>query len=131
MKKATGHDKISAMILKKLCDCLARPFTRVCRRLFEEGCWPTMWKYHLIIPIFKKGAAFEPKNYRGVHLTSILSKVAEKMIGLHLIPILQRRAFGENQWAFRNGLSARSGHHAYDVMDSCNMHGQKDRSLSQ
>ena len=106
-KKATGHDKISAIILKRLSDCLARPFAFVCRRLFEEGCWPTAWKYHLIIPIFKKGSAFNPINYRGVHLTSILSKVAERMVAIHLVPMLQRKAFGENQWAFRTGLSAR------------------------
>ena len=52
-KKATGHDKISASILKRLSDCIARPFAFVCRRLFEEGCWPHMWKYHLIVPIYK------------------------------------------------------------------------------
>ena len=88
--KATGHDKISALILKRLCDCLAVPFTKVCRRLFKEGCWPSVWKFHLIAPIFKRGAAFKPDNYRGVHLTTILSKVAEKMLGLQLTPFLQK-----------------------------------------
>ena len=55
----------------------------------------------------KNGAAFEQKNYRGIHLTTILSKVAEKIIGLHLISIFEYRTFGEIQWTFRNGLSAR------------------------
>jgi len=84
--KATGHDKISAYILKRLADCLAVPFTKLYRRLFYEGCWPSAWKYHLIVHIFKKGAAFMPANYRGVHLTTILSKIAEKMISIHLMP---------------------------------------------
>jgi len=75
--------------------------------LFYEGCWPSAWKYHLIVPIFKKGAAFMPGNYRGVHLTTILSKIAEKMISINLMPFLQHRAFGENQWAFTPTLSAR------------------------
>ena len=92
-KKASGHDKISAVILKKLSDCLCIPFAYICRRIFEEGCWPTMWKFHLIVPIYKRGAAFIPGNYRGVHLTTILSKIAEKMIALHLVPFLQKRAF--------------------------------------
>ena len=74
--KATGHDKISASILKRLSDVLAVPFTRIVRRLFHEGCWPTVWKYHLIVPIFKKEATFKPGNYRGVHLTAILSKIS-------------------------------------------------------
>ena len=78
--KATGNDNISAVILKKLVACIAIPFTIVCRRLFCEGWWPTIWKFHLVVPIFKKGAAFKPGNYRGVHLTTILSKIAEKLI---------------------------------------------------
>ena len=98
---------ISAAILKKLADCLRVPFTVVVRRLFHEGCWPRCWKQHLICPIFKRGAAFKPENYRGVHLTTILSKVAEKMVGSHLVPYLQKKAFGENQWAFTPKLSSR------------------------
>ena len=105
--KATGGDMISAAILKRLCDCLAVPFTIVVRRLFHEGVWPSVWKFHLICPIFKRGAAFKPDNYRGIHLTTILSKLAEKMVGAHLIPFLQRVAFGKNQWAFTPGLSSR------------------------
>ena len=104
--KATGEDKISAAILKRLSDCLAMPFTQVCRRLLYEGCWPRVWKTHLIVPIYKKGSAFNPGNYRGVHLTSILSKLAEKIIGHRLVPFLQRNAFGDNQWAFSTGLGA-------------------------
>ena len=78
--KATGNDNISAVILKKLAACISMPFTIVCRRLFYDGCWPTIWKFHLVVPIFKKGAAFKPGNYRGVHLTTILSKIEEKLI---------------------------------------------------
>ena len=49
--KATGNDQISATILKRLGECLAAPFTQVCRRLLCEGCWPNVWKLHLIAPI--------------------------------------------------------------------------------
>ena len=58
--KATGHDKISAQILNCLTDCLAVPFTRLCRSLFYEDCWSSACKYHLIVSIFKMGAAFMP-----------------------------------------------------------------------
>ena len=104
--KATGHDQISARILKRLGDVLAMPFTCVCRRLLYDGCWPDIWKIHLIAPIFKKGSAFMSGNYRGVHLTSILSKLAEKIIGHRLVPFLQHNAYGDNQWAFSTGLGA-------------------------
>ena len=107
VSKATGEDQISAAILKTLSDCLAVPFTRICRRLLYEGCWPNVWKVHLIVPIYKKGSAFVAGNYRGVHLTSVLSKVAEKVIGHRLVPFLQRNAFGDNQWGFSTGLGAK------------------------
>ena len=92
--KATGHDHISALILKTLSEELAVPFTIICRRLFYEACWPKVWKLHLIVPIFKRGSAFKAGNYRGVHLTTILSKLAEKVIGARLVLFLQVNAFG-------------------------------------
>jgi len=104
--KATGPDKLSAVILKKLGDLLAVPFTRICRRLLQEGCWPLQWRYHLIVPIYKKSSSFQAGNYRGVHLTSILSKIAERIIGKRLLPILRSR-FGGNQWGFTPGLGSR------------------------
>ena len=64
---------ISAEILKMIGDVLYLPFFKVCRRLFHEGCWPDVWKKHLIVPIYKRGPAFEPGNYRRVHLTTILN----------------------------------------------------------
>ena len=104
---ATGHDKISIAILKKLGEVLCVPFTQICRRLLYEGCWPTIWKMHLVIPIYKKGSPFNPTKYRGVHLTDALSKVAERLIGSRLVPFLQRNAFGKNQWAFSKGLGSK------------------------
>ena len=105
--KATGHDKISAAILKRIGMFIADPFTKICRRLLYEACWPKIWKYHLIVPIYKKDVAFAAGNYRGVHLTPVLSKVAEKVIGANLITFLQRTAFGKSQWAFTPGLGSR------------------------
>ena len=105
--KATAADQISATILKRLADCLGVPFALVVRRLFYAGCWPQVWKFHLIVPVFKKGSAFQPSNYFGVHLTTMLTKIAEKMVGVTLVPMLQKRAFGKNQWTFTPGLSAR------------------------
>ena len=94
---ATGNDKISATILKKIKEEISAPFTFICRRLLYEGCWPLKWKLHLVIPIYKKGSAYKASNYRGVHLTTILSKVAERLIGHRLVEFLQRNAFGNDQ----------------------------------
>jgi len=104
---ATDNDKISAISLKDLSDCVALPLTREVRRLISEGCWPSIWKFHLIVPIFKRGAAFKPGSYRGVHPTTVLSKLAGKLSGAQLVLFLQNNVFGENQWAFSTGLGCR------------------------
>ena len=39
--------------------------------------WPDNWGVHWIVAIYKKKAVFDPKNYRGVHLTAQLAKVLD------------------------------------------------------
>jgi len=67
-----------------------------------------MWRLHHIVPIYKKGAPADPKNYRGVHLTSILSKVAERTLAHLLCPYFDAaNIYGHTQWAFRPGVSSK------------------------
>ena len=48
------------------------------------------------------------RNYRGVHLTTILSKVAEKAIGNAFLQHCQASgAFGANQWAYQKDRSSK------------------------
>ena len=105
--KTTGPDHISAHILKRLAGELAVPVTVLCRRMLREGIWPDIWRLHNLFPVFKRGASFLASNYRGVHITCILSKVAERVIAAPLIRQLQCTAFGINQWAFCKRRSAR------------------------
>ena len=46
-------------------------------------------------------------KYRGIHLTSIMSKTVERVIGSPLIDFLQKHAYGQEQWAFRKKCGAR------------------------
>ena len=105
--KATGDHQISATILRRLAECLGVPFALVVCRLFYAGCWLQVCKFHLIVPVFRKRSAFQPGNYRGVHLTTILAKIAEKMVGVHLVPMLQKKGLGKRQRAFTPDVSAR------------------------
>ena len=50
---------------------------------------------------------YDPAKYRGIHLSCILCKVVERVIGNPLIAFLQERCFGDAQWAFRTQSSAR------------------------
>ena len=98
---ATGPDKIAARILKELAEVIALPITLLCRRILYEACWPERWRVHHIVPIYKKASVYDAGNYRGVHLTPIISKVVERVIGQPLISYLETHAFGNAQWVFR------------------------------
>ena len=100
VSKAAGPDKISAFILRRLAHVLAIFIAILCRRILFEACWPEQWKLHHLVPIFKRGVAFLAKNYRGVHLTCVIAKIVERIIGKPLIQHLQLYIFGENRWAF-------------------------------
>ena len=105
---ATGPDQLAARILKELAAVIALPLSILCRRILYEACWPTRWKLHHVIPIFRNASVYNPNNYRGVHLTSIVSEVVERVVGQPLLHFLEEHAFGRNQWAFRKRCSARA-----------------------
>ena len=57
------------------------------------------------MPIHKKKSSFDTNNYRGVHLTPVLSKVCERVLGKLLQPFFAKTAaFGSSQWAFQKGM---------------------------
>ena len=105
--QATGPDHISSEVLRRLADVIALPMAIPIRRIFAEGCWPERWRLHHICPLFKKGSVYMPGQYRGIHLTSILSKTVERVIGEPLVKFLADRGYGNEQWAFRKKSSGR------------------------
>ena len=67
-----------------------------------------MWLQHWVVPLFKKSSVFVPSNYRGIHLTSQLSKVVERLLKALCMPHLTGSvSFGPNQFAYTAGRGAR------------------------
>ena len=83
MNSATDPDGVATGVLKTCADALALPIAILLRQMLACGCWPTIWREHLVIPLYKKKARSDPTNYKGVHVTSQLSKVAERILGNH------------------------------------------------
>ena len=104
----TGPDRLPARILKQCRDCLAYPILLLTIFILNVGEWPDDWRVHWIAPIFKRGAVFLPKNYRGVHLTAQLSKVVERLILLLLMPHISMCSLsGHNQFAYTKKKGSR------------------------
>ena len=91
---------MAAAILKELAVVIALPLTILCRRILYEACWPSCWRMHHIIPVFKRDSVYNPDNYKGVRLTSIVAKTVERVIGQPWLTFLEPHGFGSNPWAF-------------------------------
>ena len=61
-----------------------------------------------IFPLYKKKSKSDPHNYRGIHLTSQVSKVAERVLGnLFQRFLLASGAYGPQQFAYSANRGAR------------------------
>ena len=90
--KACGPDGISARIIRECCDELSVPLAKICSLSLRQGTFPQRWKEANVVPIFKKGNAKDPQNYRSVSLIPLFGKVLERVAYLsllhHVSPVL-------------------------------------------
>ena len=100
-ESATGPDLLPTRVLKECGKVLARPVWMLITLLLQAGIWPSVWMHHWIVPLYKRKEVFNAENYRGVHLTSQLSKVVERVLLKQCVPFLKSIcAYGPNQFAY-------------------------------
>ena len=84
--KSVGLDMISGEILKccieddNMIDCLQTLFSTI----FDSGNYPEQWDCSLITPIHKTGPTDNPNNYRGIAVSSSISKIYNKILANRL-----------------------------------------------
>ena len=60
------------------------------------------------MPLHKHGSVHNAGKYRGIHLTTVLPKTVERILGMQLVSFLCRsNAHGSSQWAYHPGHSCR------------------------
>jgi hypothetical protein len=105
---ATGPDMLPARVLKQCRYQLAAPILQIMQTILNSGIWPLDWRIHWIVPIYKRGAVYLPKNYRGVHLTAQLAKVVERLLLSMMVPHIDLWSLsGCNQFAYTKKKGAR------------------------
>lgn len=83
-----------------MCESLAPILHLLISAILKFGEWPTLWREHWVAPLFKRKSVDDPGNYRGIHLTSQISKVAERLIASLFVPkLINSGAYGRNQFA--------------------------------
>ena len=86
---------------------LALPLVLLAMRILEIQRWPQLWMAHWAAALHKNKFVFDAANNSGVHITSQVRKVIERVLEIHLFPVLIERSFGESQYAYRPKRGAR------------------------
>ena len=104
--KSTGADEISARLLRECQDELVLPLKLIFNKSLREKIVPNQWKCANVTPIFKKGNKCEAGNYRPISLTSVISKIFEKILREKMTSFLENHnLILDTQHGFRNNRS--------------------------
>ena len=102
--KACGSDGITNEMLKIACVVNIDVFVKLFNLIFKSGVYPSFWREHCIKPIFKDGCCNDPLNYRGIALSSCLSKFFLRILHNRLEKYLElNNVICHEQIGFRKG----------------------------
>lgn len=100
--KAAGKDDINPELLKAGSPTLVPILVDLFRKMWELEKAPSDWNLSVIIPLFKKGDKTDCRNYRGISLQSLVSKVFENVL-LSRFRACRDTRTRESQAGFRPG----------------------------
>ena len=79
-KKSCGPDSISNEMIKNSQSFIIKSLNHVFNKILSTGNYPQIWANGFITALFKNGSKDDPSNYRGLTVTSCLSKVFTKIL---------------------------------------------------
>ena len=78
VKKATGHDGISAKLIKLAKPTVIEPLTTIVNTTLNTSVFPDQLKIAEVKPLHKKNSLHDKGNYRPVSILPIFSKIFER-----------------------------------------------------
>ena len=88
-KKSRDPDGFSMHFLKQIAPSISYPTSLLFNSLMSISTIPLDWKSSIVTPIHKKGPRTNPENYRAVSVTSIFSKLMERIVVLDILHHMQ------------------------------------------
>ena len=76
-KKATGHDGISACLLRSISPVIINKLCETVNMSISSGKFPAIWKKALVKPLHKSGPTDLVNNYRPISILCVASKLLE------------------------------------------------------
>ncbi|CEP12100.1 hypothetical protein [Parasitella parasitica] len=76
-RKAPGPDHLKAEMLKALAHEIAPVLSLLFTLCYQWSYTPALWRQAQVFPIYKKGDASDPGNFRPISLTSVMRKLFE------------------------------------------------------
>ena len=93
------------LFLKRTADVTAPRLSVVFRRLVRLGSFPAYWRHTNVSPVLKDPPSSSAANYRPTSRTSVLSKVFERLVSVHLERIMECSVvLPTTQFAYWKGL---------------------------
>ncbi len=112
--KATGLDSVCSEMIKQNLDVLMDPLYALFKLIFSKGHYPKQWVKGFIIPIFKKANPANPSNYRGIAITSHLSKIFNFILNKRLVEFIEKNnIMSDFQIGFKKG--SRTSDHIFTL----------------
>ncbi|KAL1446149.1 hypothetical protein WDU94_012366 [Cyamophila willieti] len=102
--KAAGIDDITGELIKNTGIAGKHWLYRVFRTIWMNKKVPDDWRIGIVVPLFKKGDKKKCANYRGITLTSQVSKLYERILEKKIRSKIEQQ-LNEEQYGFRPGRS--------------------------
>ena len=102
-----GTDSLGmfSLFLKRTADVMAPRLSVVFQRLVRLGSFPPCWRRANVTPIPKGPPSSSVANYRSISITSVLSKVFERLVSFCLGRFMECNGVLPNtQFAYQKGL---------------------------
>ena len=124
-------DGLSTTVLWAFAAVLSFPFAALARRILDTNRWPQNWKHYWICRFQKRKSRSDASNYRGLQLTSQLSKAMERLLNVYFfLQSYMSGGVGKNHFAYRRFYGARDAI-LFIPLASCAGDEQKDWDLLQ
>ena len=106
LKKASGPDQISQVMLKAAGATIAPSLTKLFNLSLRTCLFPELWKKANVVPLFKKNDTSSIDNYRPVSLLSCVGKLFERAVFKYVYNFLRDTgAISLKQSGFKPGDS--------------------------